>query len=259
MNEERWQKHLERLETRRRQVNERMDHINDRLEERRARINEHFDQKAAHLGGKLNLRQEQIIEAALALLSEEGLNNLSLRDIAKRINVQAPAIYWHFKSKEVLIDYMAEAILRKELHTIEVRQDNERWQDWLTDHMIRLRKAMLAYPDGARVVAGAHLFPAVTLGRSFECTLLSLSSAGIDLQDARHIAMTITNYTFGYVIEEQAAPTPDQLNGMDWDAISQIYPTMMQSIRQSGVTSHVGDDKDFVIGLQYIIEGSQRV
>jgi TetR/AcrR family tetracycline transcriptional repressor len=253
------QRDLERLESKRRM-------INDRLDSRRAHINARFDQKQAKLNGQLSVKQEAIIEAALELLSEEGITNLSLRDLAKRLNLQAPAFYWHFKSKEDLVDNMAEAILQKGFKELKPRQDEESWQNWLIHHMKQLRQAMLAYPDGAKVVAGAHLYPAMTLAKSFDTAILSLHSDGISLKVARHIITTATYYTFGFVIEEQASPTPEPLVDFDIETFLAPYPSMLAALSETRLmsdskvnTSEIGvhTENDFEIGLQYIIKGSE--
>lgn len=249
MNDDRHQRHIERLEERRRLINARLD-------KQRERINARLDRHEAQLGRRLNVKQEQIIAAALELLRAKGLNELSLRDIAKSLHMQAPALYWYFKSKEELIDVMAEAILDQEFANMQPRRDDETWQDWLIQHMSQLRHAMLAYPDGARVVAGAHIYPAVTLAKSMEYSLVSLQSAGIDLHIARHIILTATHYTFGFVIEEQAAPTAEQMAQIDLDELLAPYPNMARAVADI----HAGGldpDKNFVIGLEYIIRGSQ--
>jgi len=230
--------------------------MNKRLDEQRARINARFDQKQAQLNGELNTKQEQIIAAALELLDEGGLNNLSLRDIAKRINIQAPAIYWHFKSKDILIDYMAEAILQKAFSNLTLRRDDESWQDWLVDQMNRLRTAMLSYPDGARIVAGAHLYPAVTLGKLFEAAFSSLTSAGIENRTARHILFTCTSFAFGCVIEEQSSPTIEEAAAFNTSELSEQFPNMMQSVREAYANGHNAKE-DFMAGIDLIIRGSE--
>jgi TetR/AcrR family tetracycline transcriptional repressor len=230
----------ERLEGRRRRMDERFDRLRERLQEAAA---EPSDQ------------QQRIVEAALELLKKDGLNNLSLREIAKRLGLQAPALYWYFKSKDALVDYMAEAILQKGFKDPQTRQADESWQDWLTEHMKRLRQAMLAYPDGARVVAGSHIYPAVTLGEVFESALESLHSAGLDLPRARHIVMTAATYTFGFVIEEQASPSLEEVEKLDLKALESAYPHMVKSMNEAH-TAHANMDHDFLTGLQYIIRGA---
>jgi TetR/AcrR family transcriptional regulator, tetracycline repressor protein len=205
--------------------------------------------------GALNPRQEQIVAAALESLKADGLNGLSLRGIAKRLNVQAPALYWHFKNKEALIDYMAESILQGEFKDLEARQADRPWQDWLEEHLIRLRRAMLAYPDGGRVVAGAHFYPAVTLPAFMDRALESLTSDGVSLQVASHVVMTAVYYTFGFVIEEQAGTNRDDLADFDEETFFGSFPHLGQLL--VAAEGRGAPDSDFTIGLRYIIEGSQ--
>ncbi|MEJ0072856.1 MAG: TetR/AcrR family transcriptional regulator C-terminal domain-containing protein [Candidatus Saccharibacteria bacterium] len=215
-------------------------------------MNARFDAKQAQLASKSADVQQRIIDAALELLKQDGLANISLRKLAGMVDMQAPALYWYFKSKEDLVDYMAEEILRKEFHDLQPRQAEESWQDWLTGVMIRLRKAMLAYPDGARTVAGAHLYPAVTLAQLSEITLQSLENAGVDLEIARNIMMTTTNYTFGFVIEEQAAPTATSEEIAEF---LEPYPTMVRALAHIDFSRDTADES-FRTGLGYIISGS---
>jgi len=250
------QRQYERLERRRAAINRHLDHHHRHPDGRRERFNRMIDMKQAMLGGTLDIRQEEIIAAALERLTTEGLNNLSLRDIAKRVNMQAPAFYWHFRNKEVLVDFMAEAILQKEFKILDPIADDENWQDWVTKLMIRLRKAMLAYPDGGRIVAGAHLYPTATLAKIFETTIASLTSKGGDINTAIHLAVTATHYTFGYVIEEQSSPSPEQITKFDENSFKEQYPNLAKAMREAW-NKVENADEDYLIGLKYIIKGSE--
>jgi TetR/AcrR family tetracycline transcriptional repressor len=251
MNEDRIARDLQRLEEMQRRTQERLD-------KQQARVNERFEharQRLEQRVGKSSLNQERIVEAALELLKEQGLGNLSLRDIAKRLDIKAPALYWHFKNKEELVDFMAEAILEKEFSAFVPLADGENWQDWLTTMMSRLRKAMLAYPDGGRVVAGAHLYPAITLAKLSNTTIASLQSAGLPLEIAFQVALTTAHYTFGHVIEEQAAPTPEQMQQFDIDAFLEPYPELAKAIKSSRI--RIADpDAVYIAGLRLIIDGA---
>ena len=268
--EERHQQMLERLEKKHEAMLERMnqqqERINERLDRQRSLMAERMEREMSRTNSQiervmeqaqhgLSPKQEKIVEAALELLRSKGLADLSLREIAKSLHMQAPALYWHFKSKEVLIDYMAEAILKKEFTEMPQRAKDQTWQEWLTNHMLRLRRAMLAYPDGARVVAGAHPFPAVTLGKLFNSQLESLHSAGLSLAMAARIATAATTYTFGYVIEEQASPTNEELANFDFSIIQDSAPLVAELM-----TSQQGQRGDatsqYLSGLELIIDGA---
>jgi TetR/AcrR family tetracycline transcriptional repressor len=227
----------------------------ERLDSQRVRIEKRFDRMREHAMRDTELpndSQQRIINAALELLNEDGLNNLSLRKLASKIDMQAPAIYWHFKNKERLIDYLAEEILHREFSELTPRQADQAWQEWLMDVCKRLRQAMRSHRDGARIVAGAHLFPAVTLLRLFEMSFMSLTSAGLNLRDANLITSTAIHFTFGRVIEEQSSPTVDELKETNIDELLVDYPLMRESIIQN--TSHVKSHYDeFDASLRLII------
>ena len=195
----------------------------------------------------LNDRQREIIEAALELLKEKGYNDLSMRDIAKKLNVKAPAIYWHFENKTALVDYMAEYILRKGMGDFSPRENEQSWQDWLVCHISLFRKAMLSYPDGGRVVVGAHLFPVVTLARLMDYSIASLCSAGIEIRVARSIAQTVIHYTFGYVIEEQSDRRDHST--MPSHVMDIVEIKNLMEVRNTGGTN----DENFLSGLELII------
>jgi len=52
------------------------------------------------------LDRKRVADTALKLLNEVGLDGLTLRAIAKELDVKAPALYWHFKDKQALLDEM---------------------------------------------------------------------------------------------------------------------------------------------------------
>ncbi|MGG0706670.1 TetR/AcrR family transcriptional regulator [Bacillus paramobilis] len=58
-----------------------------------------------------NLQTSQnIVEASFKLMAEHGIEKMSLSMIAKEVGISKPAIYYHFSSKEVLVDFLFEEI-----------------------------------------------------------------------------------------------------------------------------------------------------
>src|ERR1700761_7778082 len=99
MNEDRLRRDMHRID----EIQRRADM---RLAQQQARVNARFEKMRERVDkkyGRPNISQQRIIDAALTLLQQDGLNNLSLRKLAAQLDMQAPALYWHFKNKDVLI------------------------------------------------------------------------------------------------------------------------------------------------------------
>lgn len=50
--------------------------------------------------------RSEILEASWALVRENGLSGLALRDIAAKVGMRAPSLYWYFESKNAIFDAM---------------------------------------------------------------------------------------------------------------------------------------------------------
>ncbi|MGE7882080.1 TetR/AcrR family transcriptional regulator [Bacillus sp. NPDC094077] len=53
---------------------------------------------------------QSIVEASFKLMAEHGIEKMSLSMIAKEVGISKPAIYYHFLSKEALVDFLFEEI-----------------------------------------------------------------------------------------------------------------------------------------------------
>ncbi|GEM_PF-654758 len=67
-----------------------------------------------NMNGKYTDRQRQLLSAAMAILTEQGLSRLTIRNIATRVGMTEPGLYRHFPHKlaliEALLDVMEESM-----------------------------------------------------------------------------------------------------------------------------------------------------
>ena len=61
------------------------------------------------------IRQEQLAQAALALIETQGLVGLSVARVARRVGLVPSAIYRHYSGKDALLDAVI-ALIRERLH-----------------------------------------------------------------------------------------------------------------------------------------------
>lgn len=58
------------------------------------------------------LNRESVIDAALELLNETGIDGLTTRKLAQKLGIEQPTLYWHVKNKRALLDALAVEIPR---------------------------------------------------------------------------------------------------------------------------------------------------
>jgi len=64
------------------------------------------------------VRQEQIAQAALELVAEDGLKSLSVASLAERVGLVPSGLYRHFKDKEAIVDAVLDLIERRLLANV---------------------------------------------------------------------------------------------------------------------------------------------
>lgn len=94
------------------------------------------------------LNLEVITTAAIGLLDEVGLAELSTRRLAAKLGVQSPTLYWHVKNKAELLDLVAAAV---SAGSFDLDADTN-WRDQVTSGLRQLRDLLLAHPGAAALL-----------------------------------------------------------------------------------------------------------
>jgi TetR/AcrR family tetracycline transcriptional repressor len=202
----------------------------------------------------VTLDRQRIVTAAVALLDDGGLDGVTLRKLATQLGVQQPTLYWHLPSKAALVTAIAERILEEQFGDLEPPGPDERGPDWLTGLAERLRRALLAHPDGARVLSASQL--SLKMAAISELAMSTLVARGVPLRQARVIVLTVERFTVGHVLEEQA-PRPDEnaLDDFDMAAFTEQHPTVVAGITEYFQPGRTVDDL-FRECLDLVIEGA---
>ncbi|CAL9604294.1 Tetracycline repressor protein class A from transposon 1721 [Streptomyces sp. enrichment culture] len=208
------------------------------------------------------LSRTTVAEAALRLLNEKGLEKLTLRAIAAELDVKAPALYWHFKNKQELIDEMATEMVRR-MTAGDAGHEPEAagpagppWRDQLLAANRALRRALLSYRDGARVFSGSR-FSGTDHAEHVDAQLRILVEAGFELPQAVRTLTTAFLYTLGFVTEEQGVhPVPgERREGFD---VAERSKRLAAHPLAAAAGPHLFEDYDahFEEGLGLILDGA---
>jgi len=199
------------------------------------------------------LDRARVVKTAVDLLDEVGLDGLSLRRLAKELGVQAPALYWHFKNKDELLEEMVVAISQED--PVPPPQPGQAWDAWIAMRARMMRASLNRHRDGAMLAASTR--PAPSQFADLEAELELMVAAGFSPAEALRTFIAIGNYVAGFTLDEQAdrtrgdiQPTEDDWNEM-MDQLAP-FPLMRAAMIEVGDPQ---SDAAFEAGLSYIIAG----
>ena len=149
-----------------------------------------------------------VLQAALNLLDEVGLPDLTMRRLAATLDVQPSALYWHYPNKQTLLAEVSNTIV----NFAKPVTPGKTWQETATAEALALRDALLAFRDGAEVVSSTL---ALGLGADRALERLENSIAVADRELAQAAAESILFLVLGQVWHEQQRMQANSLGVVD--------------------------------------------
>jgi len=210
---------------------------------------------------KKNVNKETITEVALEILHEKGISHLTMRNVAAKLKVKAPALYWYIKNKHELLQLLADYICS--LISIPKRKDD--WVEEIFELSNNIRSVLLSIPDAAEILMDT--LP-VTRERLLliEKTLEIFHRANFPEDKIFFTVTYINTYVTSYVLDEQKQQK--LLDEMGTEAIRQKFITSVSDISKDDAPyihhhfknpdSGLKNKEDFMLGLRIIIVGIQR-
>ena len=160
-----------------------------------------------------------VVEAALGILDEYGLADLTMRRLASARGLQPGALYWHFPNKQAVLGAVADAIVAPAVQ--DATADAGGWDDAAIDLARRLRDGLLSRRDGAETVAAS--VSARTMAISLTDALaVPLHRSGLDPRHVPIAADALLFYVLGSASDEQARLQLDSAGALPEDATSHV-------------------------------------
>lgn len=153
----------------------------------------------------MQLNRELILHAAFGILDTYGLGDLSMRRLARSLDVAPGALYWHFPSKQALLGAIADQILTAEEPSSRSLQDHG-WRDQAMDAATTLLQQLLSTRDGADIVSAALATNTMTAN---PVTTLSVALATAPGTDPEFVGWVLVRYLLGATSELHTAHAAD--------------------------------------------------
>jgi TetR/AcrR family transcriptional regulator, tetracycline repressor protein len=210
-------------------------------------------------GDKPRLSKRTVTENALKLADADGLDALTIRKLAHHLGVTPMALYWHFRSKEDLLEGVAEQVWGE--LDVNVDPGTPWWAQlqWMLESLVSVLRAHPASPQ----LMLEHEKRNEAALRATEITLNILRTAGFDPQYASAIARSALWTGITLVMSEPGfQPDLSADERTEWQRRNQIELALLPAARyprlvECAVPMSACDDPEFHyrFGIGVFIDG----
>jgi AcrR family transcriptional regulator len=205
------------------------------------------------------LSAERVIDGAVGLADEIGIDAFTIRKLAEAIDVKPMTIYHHLPNKEAIIDGMVDRVFDEiDLPPTEL--------DWRAAMVVRCRsmRRVLADHPWASPLMESRTNPGPATLRHHDAVLGCLRLGGFSLGLTAHAYATIDAFLYGFALQEATLPATggaemDELAGsmveaMPTDELPHLVEFTLDHVLQPGYEF----SEAFEFGLGVILDGLQH-
>jgi AcrR family transcriptional regulator len=200
------------------------------------------------------LDRERIVDAAMTIIDEEGLDALSMRRLGAALGVNPMAAYYHVPNKAALYDLVLEAVMGSvDLSAVETTGPLE---ERLKQAARAYRTAILAHPRAVPVLAARSLRTAAAL-RPVEPMVGLLFEAGLTATEAVAAVDSVAQYILGGCVGYYHH-IADTETGVQRE-FDELDPAEFPNVRRTLAEGrYAGFDAEFEFGLDALVRGLLR-
>ncbi|GHO48237.1 TetR/AcrR family transcriptional regulator C-terminal domain-containing protein [Ktedonospora formicarum] len=199
------------------------------------------------------LNRQKVLEAALKLIDDEGVEGFNMRKLGAALGVEAMSLYNHIEGKDDVLDGVIELLLLQASYPqrTDVTPRQELW-----DFAHEYRNVLRAHPRAVSLVAARQLRTDASLA-ILERLLETLHRAGVEGVDAIYAVNSFAGFIIGHALFDvgsvAVAGFEQEVNEKAvWQRLSpDRYPTLRAAIP---VFEHWSAEREFDFGLRALLQ-----
>jgi len=205
------------------------------------------------------LSRGQVLDAAVAVADQGGIEALSMRKLGQALGVEAMSLYNHVASKSDLLDGMVDVVFSE----IGLPPGDVGWRSAMRRRAISVREALGRHRWAIGLMESRRSPGPATL-RHHDAVLGRLRAAGFSTQLTAHAYSLLDSYIYGFALQEASLPfgtaeetaqvTQEIAGRMPADEYPHLAELAVEHVLQPGYD--YGDE--FEAGLDLILDALER-
>jgi len=208
---------------------------------------------------RVPLSRERVLQAAMALADESGIESVTMRRLAQELGVEAMSLYHHVGSKDELLGGLVDMVVAE----IELPGGGSDWKEAIRRTAISAHETFQRHPwAAAQVLSG----PTLSLARLryMDAILGSVRQGGFTADLTDHAYHAIDSHIMGFTLWEIGitagiARLPGSVEGFLETFDAEAYPYLAEHIDWHLREPSPDDEGEFAFGLRLILDGLERL
>jgi AcrR family transcriptional regulator len=206
---------------------------------------------------RVPLSRERVLDAAIKLADQGGLESLSMRKLGQELGVEAMAVYYHFANKDEVIDGIVDIVFSQ----IDLPASGVDWKSAMRQRAVSLRDVLLRHRWAIGLMESRRK-PGPANLRHHDVVIGSLRSAGLNMPTIAHAYSLVDSYVYGFALFAMNLPfdPSEEVADLGQDVLRaypvNAYPNLVAYISAMRPGYNYGDE--FEYGLDLILDGLDR-
>lgn len=211
---------------------------------------------------RVPLTRERVLNTAVALADQGGVEALSMRKLAQALDVVPMALYRHVANKDELLSGLVDVVIGE----IDPLLEGADWKTAMRQRILSARRALLRHPWASRVME-SRTTPTPVVLAYMDSMIGLLRTGGFSLDLTHHALHAMGSRLFGFTQElfNDTTDVDPQAEATMWEAMADTYPfiyeifTTISHDDRSVVGAGCDDQFEFEFALDLMLDGIERL
>jgi AcrR family transcriptional regulator len=201
------------------------------------------------------LTTERVLDAALTLADQGGIEALSMRKLGQALGVEAMALYYHFANKDRVLDGIVDRVYSE----IDVPVSGADWKPAMRQRATSVRDALLRHRWAIGMME-SRVNPGSASLRHHDAVIGCLLAAGFDMAMAAHAYSLLDSYIYGFALTKMNLPfeATDDIADLAQEMLEPFpvdeYPHLVAFITDHAMKPGYDYADEFEYGLDLILD-----